>query len=129
MKGTNMKHILFLLLFLATTAAAQTGLHSAVALGENVKDTTWTLWKAGTNQDSVNVQSRVRLGMLRFTLINPTTDTLKVAFCQSWADTTKFIRIDPTQDVWNYSAKDATWVKFIAFSASDTLLGRIIKFY
>ena len=116
-------------LFIASCAFAQLDIPPARRLARDKKDSTLILWKAGTKKDSVNVQSKIAAGILRFSVKNNSaTDTLRIALCQSWADTTGWTDIEPTE-IFNFVARDAGWVKFIAFAASDTILGRKIRFY
>jgi hypothetical protein len=79
--------------------------------------------------DSVAVKSYG--GTIRFSLTNPSaTDTLKVALCNTWADTAVFIRIPPGKD-FNYFGDRATiapyWISTAGVAGS--IAGRVIIIY
>lgn len=70
-------------------------------------------------------------GTLRFSVTNPSvTDTLKVAICQAWADTARYIRIPPSKD-FNYFGDRAALAPYWLSTAgvSSSIAGRVILIY
>lgn len=80
--------------------------------------------------DSMSTASYIKDQTLAFSIENPsTTDTLKVAFCLTWADTTKFIRIPPGK-VFNYERTNASWIRWLSRAGSSgTINGVTLIFY
>ena len=121
-----MKTILILMVLFATQAQAQ--------FYRVPNDTVVTVTNVHRG-DSLNV-GNVPANKLRFYVANTTTDTIRIAFCNSWADTISkgkklIVPPAPTGGVSaiNYYGEGAFQIRWISAKSSGTSTKIIINFF